>query len=254
MRAPEIPPGAIMLDRLRNVIRDRVIRHYGAGFDIRYALHRMRANNFSPAHIFDVGAYRGEFAKTCRAIWPDARLTCFEVLPHRVNELRAWAAADGNAEVAECLLGAETQSRVAFHENETASSVLPDHIPGSAPIGHHPMRTVDEVVATSNMPPPTLLKLDVQGYEYEVLVGARKSLRGIAAVLAEVNIFDLYKGAHLLDDVVRLLSENGFVAYDICGFWRRPLDNALWQADMIFVPTDSPLRADKRWSAEQKRL
>jgi hypothetical protein len=70
----------------------------------------------------------------------------------------------------------------------------------------------------------------------------------LGAVLAEVNLLDLYKGAHLLDDLVILLRESGFVAYDVCGFWRRPLDNALWQADFIFVPADSPLRQDKRWS------
>jgi FkbM family methyltransferase len=240
-----------MLDRLRNAVRDRVIRHYGAGFDISYALHRMRRNNFKPSHIFDVGAYQGEFAKTCREIWPDTDLTCFEVLPHRVKELKAWAANDGKARLVECLLGSEVRSNVAFHQKETASSVLSDHVPDSSTIGSYPMRTVDDVVA-SGAPAPTLLKLDVQGYEYEVLKGASNTLPKIGAVLAEVNLLDIYKEAHLLADVVGLLSEHRFVAYDICGFWRRPLDDALWTADVIFVPDASPLRADKRWSAAER--
>jgi FkbM family methyltransferase len=236
-----------MFTRLKNAMRNRVIRHYGVGFDISFALHRIRANNFNPAHIFDVGAYRGEFAKMCREIWPDAKLTCFEVLPHRVKELRAWSATDGNAEIIECLLGAEARTGVAFHEDETASSVLPDNVHKVKPTRSYPMRTVDEVVAAGT-PRPALLKLDVQGYEYEVLNGAKKTLRHVEAILAEVNLLDIYKGAHLLDDLVGFLREHGFVAYDICGFWRRPLDAALFQADFIFVPIDSPLRADKRWS------
>ncbi|MEH1792137.1 hypothetical protein [Nostoc sp.] len=41
----------------------------------------------------------------------------------------------------------------------------------------------------------------------------------------------------------------GLLAYDICGLTRRPLDQALWQADLIFVPRNSPLISDKRWTA-----
>jgi FkbM family methyltransferase len=184
----------------------------------------------------------------CRQVWHGAKLTCFEVLPQRVKELRAWTTADGNAEVFECLLGAEVRRDVQFHENETASSVLDDHIPGTAPMQCYPMRTIDDVVSSSGIKAPTFLKLDVQGYEYEVLNGAKNTLQDVEVILAEVNLLDLYKDAHLLAELIAFLRKNGFVAYDICGFHRRPLDAALWQADFIFVPIDSPLRAEKRWS------
>jgi hypothetical protein len=49
--------------------------------------------------------------------------------------------------------------------------------------------------------------------------------------------------------LIAWLNERDWVAYDICGLTRRPLDQALWQADLIFVPRNSPLRADKRWKA-----
>jgi FkbM family methyltransferase len=181
-------------------------------------------------------------------VWPDAKLTCFEVLPHCVKELKAWAKDDGNAEVFECLLGAEVRRDVRFYENETASSVLSDHFASTVPIGTYPMRTIDDVISASNMKPPALLKLDVQGYEYEILQGSKNTLPHIEAILAEVNLLDVYKDAKLLAELVALLSENNFVAYDICGFWRRPLDAALTHADFIFAPIDSPLRADKRWA------
>src|SRR5262245_28836073 len=100
----------------KNAIRNRIIRHCDLGQDIAPALHRLRTNKFSPAHIFDVGAYKGEFAKMCRQIWSDAKLTCFEVLPHHVRELRKWSEVDGNAEVFECLLGAEARCEVKFYE------------------------------------------------------------------------------------------------------------------------------------------
>jgi FkbM family methyltransferase len=210
-------------------------------------LERLRDNHYTPDQIFDVGAYVGEFAKLCRSLWPSAGLICFEVLPHSVKELRNWCLHDGNAVVIESLLGAETKSSVRFHEMETASSVLEEHIPQSAPARHYPMQTIDELVKNKGITAPNLLKLDVQGYELEVLKGAQKTLPQVSAVLAEVNFIDIHRGAPLVDELIVFMGDNGFVAYDICGLARRPLDQALWQADFIFVPRTSSLRSDRRW-------
>jgi hypothetical protein len=114
------------------------------------------------------------------------------------------------------------------------------------------MRTVDDVVEKEcGGRPPELLKIDVQGYELWVLKGAAESLQGIKVVLLEINVLDIYTGVPLFHEVVSWLRERGWVAYDICGLIRRPLDQALWQADMIFVPLESPLRSDKRWASEE---
>jgi len=67
--------------------------------------------------------------------------------------------------------------------------------------------------------------------------------------LAEINLLDIHQNVPLLAEVVTWLSDREWITYDICGLTRRPLDQALWQADLIFVPRNSPLRADKRWAA-----
>lgn len=51
-----------------------------------------------------------------------------------------------------------------------------------------------------------------------------------------------------MSEVIAWLAERDWVIYDICGLTRRPLDRALWHADLIFVSQNSPLRSDKRWS------
>ena len=132
---------------------------------------------------------------------------------------------------------------------ETASSVLEEHIPQMNPARSYRMRTIDELVANNAVAPPDLLKLDVQGYEIEILKGAMSTLPLVSVVLAEVNLIDIHKGAPLFNEFILFMHGNGFVSYDICGFTRRPLDQALWQADFIFVPVKSSLRSDKRWQA-----
>jgi FkbM family methyltransferase len=237
-----------MLPELKKAIRDRLGRLFDVP-EVPFALERLKANGFSPSSIFDVGAYSGEFARVCRLYWPQSKITCFEVLPERLDELRLWATRDGNTHVIGCLLGAKSEPEVPFHEMETASSVLEEHVPQSVPIRSYPMLTIDEIVASSNADAPQFLKMDVQGYEFEVLLGAKSTLSKIEVILAEVNFIDIHKGVHLVGDVVSILSESGFVAYDICGLHRRPLDRALWQADFVFVQRDGALRADKRWQS-----
>lgn len=237
-----------MWSRVKRAVRRRLARRLEVP-EIPFALERLSHNGFKPEHIFDVGAYSGEFAKLCRSIWPLAKLTCFEVLPHRVQELREWSSRDGNAVVIESLLGSEINECVPFHEMETASSVLEEHIPQIEAVRSYPMQTIDGVVKSKVTALPNFLKLDVQGYELEVLKGAVNTLPQISAILAEVNLIDIHKGAPLLDELVLFMRDKGVVTYDICGFTRRPLDQALWQADFVFVPRESALRTDKRWRA-----
>jgi FkbM family methyltransferase len=237
---------------VRRMIRKHLVRRFNIP-EIPPALERLRTSDFMPDHIFDVGAYSGEFAKLCRGTWPRARITCFEVLPHRVAALRAWCTHDGNAILVESLLGATSTPAVPFHELESASSIFDEHTPQAAPVRTYPMQTIDELVKSQKASAPNLLKLDVQGYELEVLKGAQTTLPKISVILAEVNLIDIHKGAPVMDELILFMREKGFVAYDICGLTRRPLDNALWQADFIFVPRESALRSDKRWQSEPPR-
>ncbi|GAB1544825.1 hypothetical protein NUACC21_75010 [Scytonema sp. NUACC21] len=218
--------------------------------EIPFALERLSDLGFQPQSIFDIGAYRGDFALSCLHIWQNSKIACFEALEHKVTQLLHLASHNSSISVFPTLVGAEACDRVPLYEAETASSILAEHISQSFPVKFYPMTTVDRVVQEDFYgSSPDLLKLDVQGYELEVLKGAEKSLPQMQVILAEVNFLDIHKGVALVAEVITWLNERDWVAYDICGLTRRPIDKALWQADLLFVPRNSPLRADKRWAA-----
>jgi FkbM family methyltransferase len=218
--------------------------------EIPFALERLQAIGFQPLQIFDVGAYQGDFAQCCLKIWPQTQVACFEAIEHKVLQLKKLASQNPSISIFPGLLGAQSQEKVPLHLSETASSILSEQIPQNFPVTFHPMHTVDDIVQDHfSDHPPEFLKLDVQGYELEVLKGAEKSLPQMQVILAEVNLLDIHQNVPLLSEVVAWLNERDWVAYDICGLTRRPLDQALWQADFIFVPRNSPLRSDKRWKA-----
>jgi len=64
-------------------------------------------------------------------------------------------------------------------------------------------------------PRKVLLKLDVQGFEAEVLKGAAKSLSKIPLCFLEVSIIPLYDGEITLLPILNLLSESGHEVVDI---------------------------------------
>ncbi|MCM1981752.1 FkbM family methyltransferase [Lyngbya confervoides] len=233
--------------QLRSQIRNYLVQKLDVP-EIPGSLKRLAAQGFQPQLIFDVGAYRGDFAQTCLEIWPQSEVACFEALSTRVQDLQALAREKPSIRVFAGLVGAHYQEKVQLHEAETASSVLVEQQPQGFPVSHHTMRPLDQIVQENyGDRPPELLKIDVQGYELEVLKGAEQTLPSLQAILAEVNLIDIHQGVSLFAETVHWLHERGWGTFDICELHRRPLDQALWQVDVLFVPYCSPLRADKRW-------
>ena len=232
---------------IRQKIKKHLVKKLGVP-EISTSLERLAKLGFNPSQIFDVGAYQGDFTNLVLKCFPDAKVACFEVLEHRVNQLNLLASSDPRVQVFSTLLGSEIQDQVKFNQAETASSVLTEKIPQNFPVKSYPMTTIDKLVEDEfSGKSPDFLKLDVQGYELEVLKGAEKSLKGIQVILAEVNLIDIHQNVALLAEIVQWLDLRDWVAYDVCELHRRPLDQALWQADFIFVQRNSFFRADKRW-------
>lgn len=234
-----------MISKIRAGVRQMLARRLGVP-DIPPALERLAANGFTPGLVFDVGAFRGDFALMTLGVWPSARVACFEPLPYGREQIRELRKRFPAIELHETLVGSTEKAEVEMHVAKTSSSLLRDAHNETFPIEIFPQTTLDRTIRESYAGrAPDLLKLDVQGFELEVLKGCEGSLGAVRVILTELSLLDLHENVPLLHELVGWLGERGFVAYDICGMTRRPLDKALWQADMIFVRKDDALRRDK---------
>lgn len=211
------------------------------------SLAALQANGFSPRVVIDIGAYKGEWTVFCKDLWPESSVLMLEGNPQRAAALQDMSKRWGGVSAEHALLGPAAQSAVPFYEQESASSVLPEAAKKNQPFTTLPMRTLDEVTAGTIFSKPDFLKLDVQGYELDILKGGRLTLQGAEVVLTEVNFIAIYQGAPLLRDVIEFFEGEGLRAYDIATLYRRPLDGALWQADLIFVRHNSPLVSSLRY-------
>lgn len=162
--------------------------------------------------VVDVGANTGQFAREMRGKFPSARIVSFEPLPEPFAELAAWAARDGNAAAINIGLG-DHDGMLPFHRHvghSASSSLLPtrsegvEQFPqmGRSELTEIAVRRLDDALAELGLGagPNTLLKLDVQGYESQVMRGAQRTLTSVGALIVEVNVGPMFAGqAEFLD-------------------------------------------------------
>ena len=198
------------------------------------------ARGFNPQTIVDVGAYEGGWTREAKCVWPNAKAILVEANRAKLAGLQ------GLGEVHCALLGAEQGRTVEFNLMETGSSVFSEN---SAVEREVEIRTITTLDALNlDISTPSLLKIDAQGYELEILKGSAATLPAFDAVLLEIALIEINKGAPLLHEVTMFMDQLGFAACEVFELHRRPLDRALSQMDIFFVRKKSPLLSNTRYS------
>ncbi|WP_227271805.1 FkbM family methyltransferase [Roseobacter weihaiensis] len=210
--------------------------------EMNLALRKLAARGFAPRRIADVGSFHGDWSRMVKAIWPAAELEMIEANTDKRETLEPVAQELG-AQVHFALLGPQDGQEVVFHVMESGSSVLEENSPLDRRTETRATRTLDTVLAGRQV---DLLKLDVQGFELEVLKGGAGTLKQSQALILEVSLLEINKGAPLFAEVVGFMHARGFEVCDILELHRRPLDKATNQVDILFVPSASAFLADKR--------
>jgi FkbM family methyltransferase len=217
---------------------------YGNAPNQNYLLRAISSRGFSPKVVVDVGAYKGEWSRMVKSIWPDCHIIMIEPNLEQRESLQS-IAAHLSATLYTNLLGAEDGQEVKFHIMGSGSSVFPERSDVPRTTETRQLRTLNSILGAHE--PADLLKIDAQGYELQILAGADKILLNVQAVILEVSLIEVNQSCPLLHEVISYMYERGFVAYDILELHRRPLDGALFQVDIFFSRQDSKLRQDKRF-------
>lgn len=198
----------------------------------------------------DAGAAEGWFARELREIYPGVQVLCIEPREGAQPALRALATEMPGVTVAQTLVG-DKEGTVDFYEHAEQSSMLADARGDMGKKVTHPVDTIDHLIAKFRLPPPDLLKLDLQGAELMALAGASEAMRTAQAVMLEASFIPIYQGQPIFAEVVAFLHERQFRLYDIFALWHRPLDGALAQGDFLFLKEGHTLLKDSRWSEEK---
>jgi len=192
--------------------------------------------------VVDVGANRGQFSLVCRRMRPQARIVAFEPLPAPAAIYRALFESDPGVRLHACAL-APQRGEMTMHVSgrEDSSSLLPistlqsENFPGTEAVGltSVPVGPLSDFVGADDLGERNLLKIDVQGFELEVLKSAESLLPRFRWIYAECSSVPLYEGQALADEVIQWLKMRQF---DLVGRYNpsRGRDGTPLQADLLF--------------------
>jgi FkbM family methyltransferase len=195
--------------------------------------------------VLDVGANAGHFASQCRTNGYKGEIISFEPSSDAHRLLLASAAKDPLWNVADrmALGAAPGETEINISANSFSSSILPmlDSHRSAAPESMYiqkekvPLRRLDDVLAATAPGRRIFLKLDVQGYEPQVLAGAANILDHALAVQLEMSLLPLYEGEVLMSDMCADMNAKGFELWNLDPSFRDSATGRLLQADGIFT-------------------
>lgn len=175
------------------------------------------------AVILDVGANHGDFALACQTVCPASRIHLFEPLPQLFDDLdRLAQSTQGKWTIHRCALGAEAGSaEIEVPLSDDAVGTLAGFTdsyravnPASAQTRKvaceiRPLDKVDLGLNATEM--IDLLKIDVEGFEFEVMKGAMETLRRTRNLVVEVSLLRHSDADRPpVPDMLSLLRSQGF--------------------------------------------
>jgi FkbM family methyltransferase len=208
--------------------------------------------------VLDVGANSGQYATGLREAAFKRRIISFEPLSGPFSILERKASTDPLWDCQRCALG-DVDGTISINIAGNAgnsSSVLPmlkshqDAFPPANYIGTEdvPIRRLDSMAPEILQPSDvTFLKIDVQGFEKQVLAGSKTTVNDrCVGMQLELSFLPLYEGGMLIPEAFDLVYSLGFALTGLVPGFTDVRNGRMLQADGIFFREDEMRGATRR--------
>lgn len=196
-------------------------------------------------YILDVGANEGQFVKELRFYGYKDKVLSFEPLLEAHKKLIEFSKDDNDWEIFRPLaLGNKnTKNIINISKNSVSSSILnmsEEHIANSPDSKFISKQSIEEIklddifnelkIENKNL----FLKIDTQGYEFQVLEGAQKNLHLFKGILVEVSLTELYEGQKPWLEIISLIQGHGFKLWSVDRGFTNKKNGKTLQMDLCF--------------------
>lgn len=194
--------------------------------------------------VLDIGANSGQFALSFNAVNPKAMIYSFEPIPQCFQQLKKNIANIEGMAAFNVGLGdfiGELDFEVNTHSmsssflkmTETHKSAFPETL--SSTVTKLRVEKLDSFIEKIEVVKPLLIKLDVQGFEEQVIKGGEIMISLASIIIIETSFKVLYEKQPLFDEIYFLLKKHGFIYAGSFDQLKDPLTGATLQEDSIFI-------------------
>ena len=171
-----------------------------------------------PKVIYDIGANVLHWTDCAKELWPDAQVIAFEGM----LAVKTFYDECDIESVCGIILGHQDDVIVEFYENlshPAGNSIYrenPEYSSAAATLftdKHKVTRkmwTLDTLRKKKMLPKPDLIKIDVQGAEFDVILGAEETLKSCSDVIVELQHVEYNIDAPTAKEVIDYMKEIGF--------------------------------------------
>jgi FkbM family methyltransferase len=194
--------------------------------------------------VIDIGASYGDFIHIVQEAKSDIKIYGFEPIVSVFKCLQERYNSASGIELYNLALG-NLDGIIDFNENDYSysSSILPI---GEIHTKEFPftknfkksqieIACLDTIFKNRLIQKPLLIKVDVQGYEENVLSGGENTFTQADFVLIEMSFYELYQGQALFDAVHKKLYGLGFFYAGSINQLCSPNDGAILQQDALYI-------------------
>jgi FkbM family methyltransferase len=173
--------------------------------------------NFYPTTIYDIGACVLHWTQRAQDIWPESEIVLFDATDafetlYIESGLQYFVGALSN----------ESGKQIKFYQNNdnfagnsyykenSKYSPAAEYLFNDKSIVEMTTTTLDDLVKYKMLNKPQLIKIDVQGAELDVLIGATESLKSCEHLIVELRDVEYNIGSPEKEVVIEYLASQGF--------------------------------------------
>tara|TARA_Y100001958_G_C21144615_1_gene482347 strand:+ start:20 stop:790 length:771 start_codon:yes stop_codon:yes gene_type:complete len=229
---------------MKSITRRRQLKKNGINYQ-RYKLFEKKwllQSNINT--IIDIGANIGEFTIIFSGLFPGAEIYAFEPLPACYNQLKANTKGIPTISTFNIGLGSK-KSKQNIHKSSwhpassfrEMSTIHKKNYPHSSEYEEIEVTidTLDNILQSESLNKNILIKMDVQGFEDEVIKGGVTIFKHAKVIIVEVSFIELYKEEPLFHGIYLLLTSMGFEYKGSLKQSTDKSDDSFLQADCIFI-------------------
>jgi len=194
----------------------------------------METQGYKLKTVYDIGAFKGYWSKELKKNYRNVEIILFEANPRYQEDLLSSgfkffnvALSNPGRAFVDFYNGTNTgdsyyKETTKFYDGQTSIRLE--------------CSTLDDIINAHNLPIPNLIKIDTQGSELDILLGAETILDKVDFIYTECPIIRYNHGAPNISEYLEFFRKRNFIPVDIFEIHR--MENILLQIDIMFVRSE----------------